>query len=41
MLPYVASSLQETFKYYNVNIFLLDPGSGNLVLKAGAGGYKG
>jgi len=41
LLPYVVSSLQETFQYYNVNIFLLDPDSGNPVLKAGAGGYKG
>jgi len=41
LLPYVVSSLQETFKYYNVNIFLLDPDSGDPVLKAGAGGYKG
>jgi len=40
LLPYVVSSLQETFNYYNVNIFLLDPGSGGLVLKARAGGYK-
>ena len=35
------SSLQETFNYYNVNVFLLDPGTGSLVLKAGAGGYRG
>jgi len=40
LLPYVVRSLQETFNYYNVNIFLLDPGSSSLVLKAGAGGYK-
>jgi nitrate/nitrite-specific signal transduction histidine kinase len=41
LLPYVVSSLQETFKYYNVNIFLLEPDSNSLVLKAGSGGYKG
>ncbi|MFC1902981.1 histidine kinase [Chloroflexota bacterium] len=41
LLPYVVSSLQETFDYYNVNVFLLDPDSDGLVLKAGAGGYKG
>jgi len=41
LLPYVVSSLQETFNYYNVNVFLLDPDSGGVVLKAGAGGYRG
>ena len=41
LLPYVVSSLQETFNYYNVNIFLLDPNLYGVVLKAGAGGYKG
>ncbi|MFC2060113.1 histidine kinase [Chloroflexota bacterium] len=41
LLPYVVSSLQEAFDYYNVNVFLLDPDSDGLVLKAGAGGYKG
>jgi len=41
LLPFVVKSLQETFNYYNVNIFLLDPGSDDLVLKAGAGGYEG
>jgi signal transduction histidine kinase/HAMP domain-containing protein len=41
LLPYVASSLQETFNYYNVSIFLLDPGSDGPVLKACAGGYQG
>ena len=40
LLPYVASSLQETFEYYNVNIFMVDDISNDLVLKAGAGGYK-
>ena len=40
LLPYVVSSLQKTFKYYNVNIFLLDLSSEDLILKAGAGGYK-
>ena len=41
LLPYVVSSLQETFNYYNVNVFLLDSDLYGLVLKAGAGGYKG
>ncbi len=34
LLPYVGNLLRETFHYYNVNIFLLDPSSGNLMLKA-------
>jgi len=41
LLPYVASSLQKTFNYYNVNIFLLESDINTLVLKAGAGGYQG
>ncbi|MFC1934441.1 histidine kinase [Chloroflexota bacterium] len=41
LLPYVASSLQETFNYYNVNIFLCNPDREVVELKAGAGGYKG
>ena len=40
LLPYVVTSLQETFEYYNVNIFMVDDISGDLILKAGAGGYK-
>jgi len=40
LLPYVTGSLQETFEYYNVNIFMVDDVSGKLVLKAGAGGYR-
>jgi signal transduction histidine kinase len=40
LLPYVANSLQQTFEYYNVNIFMVDDVSGNPVLKAGAGGYR-
>ena len=40
LLPYVADSLQATFDYYNVNIFVVDDVSGNLILKAGAGGYQ-
>ncbi len=40
LLPYVASSLQETFNYYNVNIFISDPGLDGLVLRAGASGEK-
>ena len=34
LLPYVGNLLRETFAYYNVNIFLLDPSSGALALKA-------
>ncbi len=41
LLPYVAGSLQETFNYYNVNIFLLAPDSDSLVLKAGASRHGG
>jgi len=41
LLPYVAGSLQETFNYYNVNIFLFDPNREFVELKAGAGGYNG
>lgn len=41
LLPYVADLLRDSFNYYNVNIFLLDPGSEHLVLRGGAGGYKG
>jgi len=41
LLPYVVNSVWKTFKYYSVNIFLLDPNSAELILKAGAGGYNG
>ena len=41
LLPYVADLLRDSFNYYNINIFLLDPESEQLVLRAGAGGYKG
>jgi len=34
LLPYVGNLLRETFHYYNVNIFLLEPASGALSLKA-------
>jgi nitrate/nitrite-specific signal transduction histidine kinase len=34
LLPYVGNLLRETFHYYNVNIFLLEPSSGALALKA-------
>src|SRR4030066_294510 len=34
LLPYVGNLLRETFHYYNVNIFLLEPSSGKLALKA-------
>ncbi len=38
LLPYVADSLQQTFNYHNVNIYLFDEAQENLLLKAGAGG---
>ena len=41
LLPFVAKSLQSTFKYYNVSIILTDQGSGELILKASAGAYEG
>src|SRR4030042_371769 len=34
LLPYVGNLLRETFHYYNVNIYLLEPSSGSLSLKA-------
>jgi nitrate/nitrite-specific signal transduction histidine kinase len=34
LLPYVGNLLRETFHYYNVNIYLLEPSSGKLMLKA-------
>jgi signal transduction histidine kinase/HAMP domain-containing protein len=34
LLPYVSNLLRETFHYYNVNIYLLEPSSGSLALKA-------
>ena len=34
LLPYVGNLLRETFHYYNVNIYLLEPSSGALALKA-------
>jgi nitrate/nitrite-specific signal transduction histidine kinase len=42
LLPYVANLLRETFSYHNVNIFLFEPDSGKLILKAIClSGYKG
>lgn len=42
LLPYVANLLRETFSYHNVNIFLFEPDSGRLILKAIClSGYKG
>jgi signal transduction histidine kinase len=41
LLPTVAELLQKTFHYYNVNIFLVEPNSGKLVLRAFKGGYEG
>lgn len=34
LLPYVGNLLRETFKYHNVNIFLLDPEAEEMRLKA-------
>jgi signal transduction histidine kinase/HAMP domain-containing protein len=39
LLHYVTVSLQETFNYYSVNVFLVEQPSGELKLAAGAGGY--
>ncbi len=41
LLPYVVSSLQKAFDYYNVRVFLLDRGQGGVVLKAAAGEVNG
>jgi nitrate/nitrite-specific signal transduction histidine kinase len=42
LLPYVANLLRQTFNYHNVNIFLFEPNSGKLVLKAIClSGYQG
>jgi signal transduction histidine kinase len=40
LLPYVVSSLQATFNYYNVNLFLVDRDLDGVILKAQAGGDK-
>jgi len=39
LLGAVVHLVKETFSYYNVNIFLVDTKTNELVLKAGAGGY--
>lgn len=39
LLPHVVNSIQDTFNYYDINIFLFDDNSDHLVLKAGAGRY--
>lgn len=41
LLQYVVHALQQTFKYYSVNVFLVDAASGDLLLTAGTGGYAG
>lgn len=41
LLPYITRSLQETFGYFSVNIFIKDEEQGGVVLQAGAGGYAG
>jgi GAF domain-containing protein len=39
LLRAVVQLIREIFGYYNVNIFLMDPDTEELVLKAGLGGY--
>jgi len=41
LLGYVALELQRTFKYYSVNVFVVDQSSGDLTLAAGTGDYDG
>jgi len=41
LLSYGVNCIQETLQYHSVNIFLLDPDSDKLILKAGAGGWRG
>ena len=42
LIPYVGNILRQTFHYHNVNIFLFEPGSGKLTLKAlSVSGQKG
>lgn len=42
LISYVSDTLRQTFHYYNVNIFLLEPDSGQLTLKSMyLGGQKG
>ena len=41
LMGYVASSLQQAFEYFCVNVFLADASSGELRLVAGAGDYTG
>jgi signal transduction histidine kinase len=40
LLPYLAGSLQRTFNYSAVSIFMLDSSQDGVVLKAGAGGNR-
>ena len=40
LLPYVTNLLRDNFGYYGVGIFLLEPGSDSLVLRAIAGGVE-
>ena len=41
LLPAVVNQLQQTFNYYNVNIFLVDSGANSVVLKACQGADAG
>jgi signal transduction histidine kinase len=41
LLGYVTVELQSAFGYYNVNVFVVDQTSGDLILAAGTGGYDG
>jgi signal transduction histidine kinase len=40
LLPRVAQLLQETFGYYNANVFLIESEGQEVVLRAGYGGYE-
>ncbi len=41
LAAYVANSLQKTFAYHNVGIFLINQTSGSLILKSSAGAFEG
>ncbi|MEW6735698.1 MAG: PAS domain S-box protein [Acidobacteriota bacterium] len=40
LLPILTKLIHETFNYYNVNIFLADKATGELIFTAGCGGYQ-
>ncbi len=41
LLPYVVGLLHDHFRYYQVHLFLLDEETGELVVMAGKGAYRG